>query len=99
VIVGDFLRKLGGEEETFGRILAPFLHHRGKGSPVEGGIDFNAVEDLGVEAEILGAGEIFRIEIPVPVLVRPTATADLEFFVIFGGQILRSTMIALKALR
>src|SRR5919112_4581445 len=51
LIVGDLLRKLGGEEKSLGRDLAPLLYGRAAGGAVEGRVYLDGREPLDVLGE------------------------------------------------
>jgi hypothetical protein len=54
------------------------VDHALVGNTVEAGIDLDAVEDAGVEFQVVLGRELLWIEVARPVLVGPSAAADAE---------------------
>src|SRR5262249_14678609 len=75
-LVGDAARRLQSEGEVVGRVLRPALQLANAGGAVEGVVDLDRREAGGVIAQHLGVGQAFRIEAPLPLLVRIARRAD-----------------------
>src|SRR4051812_23051002 len=67
---------LDGEDETRRALLHPALDRRGGGQPVEGVVDLDRVEALGVVREPPALRQALGIETLAPVRVGPAGAAD-----------------------
>ena len=76
LLVRDAARALERELEPGGRLGGPLAEHLGRGHPVEGVVDLDGVEALGVVREHLRRGELLGVEAALPGRVAEAAGAD-----------------------
>src|SRR5438445_2073296 len=76
--MGDVATALDGEEEARWRLLRPANKTLPRRLPIEGVIELDRVEVLGVEGEVLARRELLGIEALTPVRIRPSGTADTD---------------------
>lgn len=76
--VSDFLVGLQGEAKAFRDALGEVQKRAFGGHAVEGVIDFDGRELLGIEAEHFTVGKFFGIEISFPLLVGVSGSADAK---------------------
>jgi hypothetical protein len=76
VNVGDQPAGFYGETELLRGSLRPALCCARFGDVVKGCIELNRIEMFGIVLEPASLGNDFRVEIPFPVLVSPTGSAD-----------------------
>src|SRR6185312_10492047 len=76
--VGDVAAHLHREAEPFGTLIDPALDGGAGGEAVEGVVDLDRVEVLGVEAEPGALRDALRIEELAPVGVDPARAADVD---------------------
>ena len=75
--VGQIAAALAGEDEALRRRLAPAAEGRDLDQPVEGAVDLDRVEALGIAAQLLDPfAHAARIERPAPMLVAPARRPD-----------------------
>ena len=76
--VRDPLRRLEDELKVGGDLARPGFEHRGLGHAIEGVVDLDRLEPLGVVTQHLLVRQFLRIEAPLPFLVGVAARADLD---------------------
>src|SRR2546423_6675713 len=74
--MGDVAAALDGEKEARRRLLRPANKALPRRPPIEGVIELDRVQVLGVESELLARRVLLGIEALTPVRIRPSVTAD-----------------------
>jgi len=83
--VGDVTADLDRELEVTGGPFGPAANRRFGGQPVEGVVDLDRVEDLGVALEPAPLGQPFGVENAPPIAVVPARAADVDGLAQRGG--------------
>ncbi|RMM03700.1 hypothetical protein APX70_03612 [Pseudomonas syringae pv. maculicola] len=70
-VVADVFMEFGREAKVFGHCFCPTLNSSGSGPCIEGGVAFNDVEHLRVEAQKISGTGIFGVQRIAPGVFTP----------------------------
>lgn len=79
LVVGDRARHLQGEPEIIRGPIAPGSDHFWGRRAIEGAIDLDGLEAIGVILQKIAGVETWRVERPCPVWIAPAAATDLDW--------------------
>src|SRR5882762_4756290 len=74
--MGDELRRLPGEHEVVGGLLAPAFHRFGRGRAVEHAVKLGGGKLRGVKAQLILLLQAAWKEWPLPGIIMPSGSAD-----------------------